>query len=117
MSKNDVDSNKETQRAVVQAVSVSSPLPPPEWMEKYNNVDSNIIKEILEQYRDNGKVGRDVVLSRVTLVKTSQWHGFIATILIIAVVALCAYLKQEKIALGLLSLSFIGAVKALIRKN
>ena len=42
------NNSKQNKQPVLVRQSISTPLPPPEWMEKYNKINLNIINEILE---------------------------------------------------------------------
>lgn len=124
MSSNQVKDNLQTNRQVLIQQQISTPLPPPEWMEKYNNINPSITNAILEQYvknsdhfraEDNKKL--NILEKETKTISISQWHGFIATILILLSALFCAYIRQKEIALGFLGLSFVGIVQALIRKK
>ncbi|GMO57378.1 MAG: hypothetical protein Ta2D_03130 [Rickettsiales bacterium] len=101
--------NRNNLLTISQSVSVSSPLPPPDWVERYNDVDHNIITEMLLEVRENGKHNRK-------LVYVSQWHGFIATVLVMFFAVVCAYFNQKETAFALLGISLMGVIKGLIRK-
>lgn len=126
MSKNQVDKNKidNNQKNLIIQQQISSPLPPPEWIEKYNNINPKIIEEIIYDFREVGEINRKIALEKsrnetrqIKIIGISQWHGFIATMSILLCVLFCAYFDKKEIALGLLSLSFIGIIQSLIRKN
>jgi uncharacterized membrane protein len=102
--------------AVVQSVSVSTPLPPPDWMEKYKSVNPEIINEILKEFRENGENNRILSRKQISIIGSSQWHGFIATVLILLLAFLSAFFNHEKVALTFLGLSIVGVIQSLIRK-
>ena len=92
---------------MVQQHTISSPLPPPEWLEKYNNINPNIVDEILKQYKQNSEHTREInkqllegELTKIDIIRLSQWHGFIATIIILLSAVLCGCLGYEKICLS-----------------
>lgn len=120
MNKNNIaaKNNKDEQNiALVQTVSISTPLPPPEWMERYNSINPVIITEILNEFKNNGENNRKITMKGMNLTVSSQWQGFVATILILLFATFCAHINQEKVALAFLGLSFVGILKVLIRKN
>ena len=59
------NNSKQNKQPVLVRQSISTPLPPPEWMEKYNKINPNIINEILEQFKKNGENGRQISLQIV----------------------------------------------------
>jgi uncharacterized membrane protein len=96
-------------------VSVSSPLPPPDWMEKYKSISPEIIEEILKEFRENGKSNRFILEKQIKIISSSQWHGFIATVMILSLAFVSTYFNHEKVALAFLGISLIGVIQSLIR--
>ena len=118
------NNSKQNKQPVLVRQSISTPLPPPEWMEKYNKINPNIINEILEQFKKNGENGRQISLQivdnekeQIKIIKMSQWHGFIATIFIFFFAFFSAICGYEKVALAFLGISCIGVIKLLNRKK
>lgn len=118
------NNSKQNKQPVLVRQSISTPLPPPEWMEKYNKINPNIINEILEQFKKNGENGRQISLQiadnekeQIKIIKMSQWHGFIATIFILFFAFFSAICGYEKVALAFLGISCIGVIKLLNRKK
>ena len=118
------NNSKQNKQPVLVRQSISTPLPPPEWMEKYNKINPNIINEILEQFKKNGENGRQISLQivdnekeQIKIIKMSQWYEFIATIFIFFFAFFSAICGYEKVALAFLGISCIGVIKLLNRKK
>ena len=122
---------KNNQVFIQQQQMVSSPLPPPEWLERFVKIYPDAAKEIFEDFKKVSENNREISLKIVNneaekiklqseelkVIKISQWHGFIATILILVFTIFCAFIGQKEVALGFLSLSLVGIVQALVRKK
>ncbi len=134
MSNKQPDKKQEQQQnqiLIQQQQMVSSPLPPPEWLERFVKVYPDAAKEIFEDFKKVSEINREISLRIVNnetekiklqakelkVIKLSQWHGFIATILILCSSIFCAYIGQKEVALGFLSLSLVGIIQALVRKK
>ena len=116
---------EQQQKLVIQQQQlVSSPLPPPEWMERFVKIYPDAAKDIFEDFKKVSEANRKVLLENIEnnkkqlkIIAISQWHGFIATLVILFAAILFGYLGKEKICLAFLGLSFVGIIQALIRKN
>lgn len=112
------------QQIVLQQQTISTPLPPPEWMEKYKNINSKIVDDILEQYKLNSESSRELIKNEINnhkkeihIISVSQWHGFIATILIFFFAFFSAICGYEKVAMAFLGISCVGIIRVLNRKK
>lgn len=104
------------QQVLHQSFSVSSPLPPPEWLSKYKEISPDILKELLEQYRINSEHVGDLDKKQLNLVKISQNQAFIFSVICMIVAAITAYFGHEVVASTMVGTCILGAIKALIRK-
>lgn len=104
------------QIGVVQSFEVSSPLPPPEWLEKYKQINPNIINELLEQYKINSEHLRSVDNKQLNLIKISQNQAFIFSLFCLICAVVVAYFNHDIVASTMMGTCILGAIKALIRK-
>ena len=107
---------KVQQQVLHQSFSVSSPLPPPEWLDKYKEINPDIINELLEQYKINSEHVRGLDKKQLELVKTSQNQAFIFSIFCIILAAITAYFNHEIVASTMVGTCILGTIKALIKK-
>ena len=128
---NNLQKKQNNQLLIQHQQTVSSPLPPPEWLEGFVKVYPNAAKEIFEDFKKVSETNRKISLKVVNnetekiklqseelkIIKLLQWQGFFATILILFLATFCAYIDQKEVALGFLGISFIGIIQALIRKK
>ena len=108
----DKKEQKKQQVIIHQQVSqiVTSPLPPPEWIERYNAVNPEIIKEILSQYREDSKKGWYFKF-------LIQWLGFIALMSIFVLTYFCIVYDRTGIAVALLGIGTASVLGVFMNRN
>ena len=126
-----VDNNKHKSLTVTQQHFVSTPLPPPEWLEKFNKIYPDAAKEIFEDFKKVSEVNSKVVLERVKnetkLVelkekelnnrKISQIQAFVIAILLLGCSIFCIKINKGEYVKYFLGLSAVGIVSTLINKD
>jgi uncharacterized membrane protein len=65
-----------------QMVTINSPLPPPEWIERFAKVYPDSVRCIFQVFEENSKNNRELASKNLSLLNLSQWHGFIASIVL-----------------------------------
>ena len=107
------NNNKNNQVGVILQQQVSSPLPPPEWLEKFSEIYPDAAKEIFEDFKKVSENNRKIADRNSRLIYISQWHSFIVTILILVLAFVSGFFKMEKLAYCFLGLSLVGVINAL----
>jgi uncharacterized membrane protein len=103
---------------LIQSVSKSNtPLPPPEWIERFTKVYPDAARCIFETFEKTAEHNRLLALKQTKIVGISQWHGFFATLAIIIGAIICALFDKKEVALALLGISLVGIIEYLIRKS
>ena len=101
----------------IQSVSMSAPLPPPEWLEKYNNVNPEIVKEILNQYSKNSEYFREKNKKELNFIFLIQWLGFIILISILILIYFCIKYNRTGIAVALLGIGTASVFGIFMNRN
>jgi hypothetical protein len=67
-------------------IEILSPLPPPEWLERYNKTNPDIVKAVLDEFKNNSALNRQeiekdnetnrmITINNLKIVRTSQWQA------------------------------------------
>jgi len=92
------------------------PLPPPETLEKYDQIVPGMSERLLDLFEKQAKhrmqLEKDVVHSNIVNTKKGQWFAFILSILIVITAACCAYIGQSNVAIALVGFDVAGLASA-----
>lgn len=107
-----MEENKST-GVIVAATRVQSPIPPAEEMERYNNINPEIVNKIMDVYGSYSEhvrhQERAALEAQIADVKRGQYMAFAIAICLLAVVATSLYLGNTTFA-GVSGLAFIAYV-------
>lgn len=102
-----------TGNVIVAATKVSSPIPPAEEMERYNNINPEIVTKIMDVYEAYSKhiqhQEQAALDAKIADVKRGQYMAFIIAMGLLFIVAASLYLGNITFA-GVSGLAFIAYV-------
>jgi uncharacterized membrane protein len=97
-----------------QTVTINSPLPPPEWIERFAKVYPDSARCIFQAFEENSKNNRELASKNLSLLNLSQWHGFLASIALYILVAICIFRDNTELATILFSISSANIIISLL---
>ena len=110
----------EIRRAIV-SESYSGPMPKPDHLEKYDRILPGAARDILEEFKANGRHARETetlaIQGAINNDKRGQWMAFVLLVLGFALIAYLAHISQSSIAKVVAGTLLLAVIAGFLRKK